>query len=183
MSFDNYCHHHHDHKPDKCFIPPKIQIPRQSGPMGPKGPKGDKGDPGIPGIPGIPGGLLGYADVYNKTEQKLDHNKPIAFANKGVSGGKPIVPNAAYTIFTLQKNAKYLVLFQISANGNTSIGLALNGTLIPSSVVTDTGNTDTIGFSIIETTTNNYTLSVINNNNSNLNVKDEPSHLIFLQLA
>lgn len=82
-----------------------------------------------------------------------------------------------------KKKAKYLVLFQISAKGSPKIGLSLNGTLITYSVVSNAGNSDTIGFSMIETTDTKYQLSVQNADTNKLSVNADPSHLIILQLA
>lgn len=137
-----------------------------AGPAGAPGLAGAAGAQGIPGIAGIPGapGILGFGDFF--ALMPSDNPAPIAsgvavsFPQNGSLGG---ITRAGPSSFFLPTIGSYLVLFQVDVAEAAQLMLRLNGALIPDSVVgRATGSSQITGISVVNTTTSNSVLEVIN---------------------
>lgn len=153
-------------------------VPGPEGPQGPRGPIGPQGPQGIQGATGpqgpegevgpqgIPGGVLSFADFYAlmppDNAATVAPGEDVEFPEDGPSGGGEITRVGASS-FNLAEIGAYQVLFEVSVTEPGQLILTLNGADIPYTVVgRETGTSQIVGMSIIETTAANSVLTVRN---------------------
>lgn len=141
-----------------------------AGPGGAPGLGGIAGIQGIQGIPGIPGapGILDFGDFYalqggafNDNPAPIAQNVAVNFPQNGPSTAG--ITRATSSTFNLAVIGTYLVLFQVDVVSSGQLGLRLNGGIIADSIVgRATGSSQITGISLVNTTTSNSVLEVIN---------------------
>lgn len=136
------------------------------GPQGPQGIQGEPGPQGEVGPQGIPGGVLSFADFYAlmppDNAATVAPGEDVEFPEDGPSGGGEITRVGASS-FNLAEIGAYQVLFEVSVTEPGQLVLTLNGADIPYTVVgRETGTSQIVGMSIIETTAANSVLTVRN---------------------
>lgn len=164
-----------------------------TGPTGPIGPTGATGATGATG-PAGPGGLIGFSDFY--ALMPVDNAAPIAvgspvnFPQDGPSSG--LIARTGSATFNLPNIGFYEVLFQVSVTEAGQLILTLDGADLPYTVVGRAlGTNQIIGIALVQTSTINSILSVVNpsGNSTALTItpsaggtRDVSAHLLIKQI-
>lgn len=141
--------------------------------MGPAGATGSAGAPGstgptgAQGIQGIAGasGSLGFAEFYalmpGDNAATVGVGAAVQFPQNGPTSGS--VTRASASSFSIANVGTYRVTFAVTVSEAGQLGLTLNGTLLPRTVVGRAAvASQFVGSSLITTTTANSTVSVVN---------------------
>jgi hypothetical protein len=150
------CHHYH------CCKGPK-------GDPGPQGPPGIQGQSGQQGIQGPAGGLSAFAYFYHNnssSDPTISAGSPTPFDINGPSLDGIIRSGSSPTTFILQPTGSYLVSWTVQYDQPAQLAVWINSgssfSQIPGTVATSfSGNSTTIGNTIISTHTTNSLLQII----------------------
>lgn len=151
------------------FPPAPVPVPYPViGPMGPQGPIGPQG----------PAGVTEYASFYatapadNPTA--ILPSGAVAFPNTAANSAN--ITRLTNSTFNIAQPGTYLVSFRVNSNEAGQLQLALNGVAQPNTTFGQaSANSDISGTTIINTTTPNTTLSVINPATATTNITVTPN--------
>ncbi|MBR3150212.1 MAG: collagen-like protein [Eubacterium sp.] len=157
-------------------------MPGATGPTGPQGIQGIQGTQGVTGptgpqgIQGVQGatgptgptGVISFAEFYAPAPAEQIDIAPgdsVSFAQNGATSGDDIT-RASDSAFTLADTGTYLIKFQVSsldpADNTGSLALSVNGAPLENTVTAKSTDPTVSNEIIINTTTANTVISVVN---------------------
>jgi len=124
-----------------------------AGAAGPPGTNGTNGTNGATGPQGPAGTVLAYADFFalmpGDNPATVATGAAVEFPQDGPTSGSDIIRTGANT-FTLSSAGTYMVTFQVSTDEPGQLAVALNGVVVPATVVgRATGTSQIIGMTIV----------------------------------
>ncbi len=131
-----------------------------TGPMGPVGPMGPMGPTGPAGPPAVISFANFYALAPSDNADAIAPGEAVEFPNTGAIGGNAI-EKTTDTTFTLVQAGIYLVAFHATSDSEGQLGVALNGTLLQSTVAGMTA-AEQLSNTVLVTANAGDVLSVIN---------------------
>lgn len=170
------------------------------GATGPAGsPGGATGATGITGATGLgtPGGIAAYGDFFalmpGDNASTVAVGASVEFPQDGPNSGGIARVGASVINFAIPNIGTYMILFQVSVTEPGQLGVALNGTIVPSSISgRATGTSQISGNLILTTTTGGDSISIMNPPGNSTALTITPiaggasavsAHLTILQLA
>ncbi len=138
-----------------------------TGATGPQGASGATGSTGPQGVPGPAGTVLGFAEFYalmpGDNSATVAPGTAVSFPQSGPNDGSGTIVRTGPSTFKLVTVGTYEVTFQVSVVEAGQLGLVLNNTLLPYSIVgRATGTSQLVGETLVTTTAANSTLEVQN---------------------